>query len=286
MAAGMSRLQPMSMTSSRIAAGDHEFHVNQSGEGSDHHVLWLHGSGPGVTAASNWAGVLEALSDDFHNIAPDMLGFADSTHPDPPPLGGAFLDLRADTMIELMDAMGVQQFDLVGNSMGAGVAAQIAHRVPDRVGRMVFMGAAAGPPAPTPGLKRISTFADDPTVENLAAILESFVYDASPWGDQIQAIAEQRVPRALRPDVMRSHAASFAPDASPPAKVDYGSLTHPSLVVHGADDQVLFLESGMQLFGLLPNAQLHVFGQCGHWVQIERADEFHTLVSSFLKGEY
>lgn len=276
----------MSMTSTQIRAGDHEFHVNESGRGNEHHVLWLHGSGPGVTAVSNWEGVLHGLAGDFHNIAPDMLGFADSTHPDPPPLGGAFLDLRADTMIELMDAMGVEHFDVVGNSMGGGVAAQIAHRVPDRVRRMVFMGAAAGPPAPTPGLKRISTFADDPTVENLATILQSFVYDAGPWGDQIEAVAEQRVPQALRPDVMRSHAATFAPDSPPPTKVDYQALGHPSLVVHGADDQVLFLESGMKLFDLLPNAQLHVFGQCGHWVQIERADEFQTLVSSFLKGEY
>ncbi len=274
----------MPTTSKRITAGANEFNVNQSGEGNDHVVLWLHGSGPGVTAMSNWEGALNDLGGAFHNIAPDMLGFADSTHPDPPPKRGDFLDLRADTMIELMDALGIDQFDLIGNSMGAAVSCQIAHRAPHRVGRMILMGGAKGPPAPTPGLQRVATFGDDPTVANMAAILESFVYDPDPWRDRIQAIAEQRVPRALREDVMRSHAASFAPDGPPPPPVDYGSLTLPALVVHGADDQVLFLQSGVELFESLPNAQIHVFGRCGHWVQIERQDEFNTLVTNFLTG--
>lgn len=269
------------MTTSQIEAGEYSFNVNESGQENDHHVLWLHGSGPGVTASSNWEGALNALADDFHNIAPDMLGFADSSHPDPPPLGGAFLNLRADTMIELMDAMEIEQFDIVGNSMGVGVGCQIAQLVPDRVGRLVLMGGAPGPPAPTPGLKRIATFGDDPTVENLAKILESFVFDPSPHGDLLQRVAEQRVPRALREDVMRSHAASFNPEGGPPRTVDHAALPHKALVVHGADDQVLLLESGLELFGRLSHAEMHIFGQCGHWTQIEKADEFHALVSDF-----
>ncbi len=275
----------MPITSRRVDIGEHYFNVNESGEGNDHTVLWLHGSGPGVTARSNWEGALEALQDDFHNIAPDMIGFADSSHPDPPPQGGAFTDLRADTLIELMTAMSVERFDLVGNSMGVAVAAQIAHLVPERVGRLVFMGGAAGPPQPTPGLKRIMGFGNDPTVDNLAAILESFVYDPGPWGDRLREIAEQRVPRALREDVMRSHKASFASDGAPPRHVDHASLTQPALVIHGAQDEVLLIDSGIGLFKALSNAQLHVFGNCGHWVQIERPGEFHALVRAFLAGE-
>ena len=41
---------------------------------------WLHGSGPGVTAFTNWHYALEQFSGDFYNIAPDVVGFGDSTH--------------------------------------------------------------------------------------------------------------------------------------------------------------------------------------------------------------
>jgi pimeloyl-ACP methyl ester carboxylesterase len=36
------------------------------------------------------------------------------------------------------------------------------------------------------------------------------------------------------------------------------------------------------LLALIPNAQLHVFGHCGHWTQIERMAEFNAIVDAFL----
>ena len=58
-------------------------------------------------------------------------------------------------------------------------------------------------------------------------------------------------------------------------------ITSPTLLVHGRDDRVIPLQNTMTLLELLPNARAHIFGQCGHWTQIEHAAEFNALVTSF-----
>ncbi|MEL0249664.1 MAG: alpha/beta hydrolase, partial [Actinomycetota bacterium] len=57
----------------------------------------------------------------------------------------------------------------------------------------------------------------------------------------------------------------------------------PTLLVHGRDDQVIPLEASLRLLDLIDNSQLHVFGRCGHWTQIERSEEFAALISDFLQ---
>lgn len=63
-------------------------------------------------------------------------------------------------------------------------------------------------------------------------------------------------------------------------------MTHPILLVHGRDDVVVPLETSLWLLPRLPRVQLHVFGQCSHWVQIEKREGFNALVSSFLHGQF
>jgi len=54
-----------------------------------------------------------------------------------------------------------------------------------------------------------------------------------------------------------------------------------TLVVHGHDDQVIPVSNAYKFIKLLPRAQLHVFGRCGHWTQIEQADRFNRLLMDF-----
>ena len=59
-------------------------------------------------------------------------------------------------------------------------------------------------------------------------------------------------------------------------------LPQPTLIIHGRDDQVIPLEASERLLRLIPHAQLHVFGECGPWVQIEKAADFTRLLIDFL----
>src|SRR5271166_3366918 len=183
-----------------VTLGDVTFHLSTSGEPGSLPVLWLHGSGPGVTALTNWHGALESLSRDFYNIAPDVIGFGDSTHPDPPPQGiAAFTTLRVQTLAALLDHLGIDTVDIIGNSMGGIVGLCLALAHSQRVRRIILMGAGGAPLAPTPGLLSLILFYDNPTVEAMRALLPKFLADPAVFGDQLDRIAAERIPRATRP---------------------------------------------------------------------------------------
>jgi pimeloyl-ACP methyl ester carboxylesterase len=60
-------------------------------------------------------------------------------------------------------------------------------------------------------------------------------------------------------------------------------IAAPTLIVHGREDQVIPLQNAHDLLQAIPDAQLHVFGRCGHWTQLEHADAFNELVTRFLR---
>lgn len=273
-----------------VIVGEHTFHVSESGPRDAEPIVWLHGSGPGATALSNWEGMLGDLGDTYHCVAPDIIGFGDSTHPDPPPQGlGAFTDLRVDTLLALLDVLGLGRVNLVGNSMGGIISLALALKAPEHVGRIVLMGSGGAPVEGTltPGLLKLISFYDDPTADNMAELLTSFVHDPAFFGDRLQEIAAARLPRATRPEVERSHRATFGPGTTP-LGIDEDSLAtlpHLVLVVHGNDDRIVPLAAGQWFAKHLPNARLEVFPDTGHWLQIEQGPRFAELLRSFLAEE-
>lgn len=62
------------------------------------------------------------------------------------------------------------------------------------------------------------------------------------------------------------------------------AIATPTLLIHGREDKVVPLAVSVTMLDLLPNADLHVFSRCGHWTQIERADEFSALVANYVEG--
>ncbi len=62
---------------------------------------------------------------------------------------------------------------------------------------------------------------------------------------------------------------------------DIRALPHDTLVIHGREDQIIPLANSVTLANWIPRSQLHVFGRCGHWTQIEHAVRFNKLVSNF-----
>jgi 2-hydroxymuconate-semialdehyde hydrolase len=71
-------------------------------------------------------------------------------------------------------------------------------------------------------------------------------------------------------------------DALASRERDIRALPNESLVIHGREDKVIPLSNAITLTEWIDRAQLHVFGRCGHWTQIEHAARFATLVGDFL----
>ena len=59
------------------------------------------------------------------------------------------------------------------------------------------------------------------------------------------------------------------------------ALDRETLIVHGRDDRIIPLDSSIALHRLIPRSQLHVFGRCGHWTQIEQNARFCRLIADF-----
>jgi 2-hydroxymuconate-semialdehyde hydrolase len=121
----------------------------------------------------------------------------------------------------------------------------------------------------------------------MRGLLDIFAYDRSLVNDEL---AELRYQASIRPGFQESFSAMFpAPrqrwvDAMASAEVDIKALKQQTLIIHGRDDRVIPLSNSLTLNNWIADSQLHVFGRCGHWVQIEHNRDFNRLVSNFLAG--
>ncbi len=262
----------------RIRTGSFETNLHDLGQGAP--LLMIHGSGPGVSAYANWRLAMPALAAARRVIAPDMVGFGFTDRP----AGVAYtMATWVQQALDVMDALGVAQADVVGNSFGGGLALALAIQAPQRVRRLVLMGSVGVPFAITEGLDAVWGY--QPSFESMRRLMDWFAFDRSLVTDEL---AELRYQASIRPGFQESFAAMFpAPrqrwvDAMASAEASIRALPHQTLVIHGREDQVIPLQNSLTLATLIPRAQLHVFGQCGHWTQIEHAARFNRLVADFL----
>ena len=261
-----------------IQAAGIETNYHDVGEGFP--VLMIHGSGPGVSAWANWRLVMPGLAEQRRVIAPDMAGFGYSQRRG---VGDYNMDAWVEQAVGLMDALDLEKADLVGNSFGGALALALAIRHPRRVRRLVLMGSVGVPFEITPGLDAVWGY--QPSLAEMRRLLDIFAWDRSLVNDEL---ARLRYEASIRPGFQEAFAAMFpAPrqrwvDAMGSREADIRALPHETLVIHGRDDQVIPLANSITLASWISRSQLHVFGRCGHWTQIEHGARFVRLVGDFL----
>lgn len=261
----------------------------RSGSPTAETVVLLHGGGPGANAGSNWRDFIPTLSADYQVLAPDLVGYGHTDHPEdmPSSLTG-WMRMRVEQVLALMDDLQLGQVHVVGNSMGGALAMHLVMTAPDRFGRVALMGSAGGQAQPTPEIARMLGFYKDPSINALENLTKWFVYDEETLNESIETIVKDRYQELMRPEVRRSYESFFS---SPPTEMAVPPsalrrMPHPFLIVHGREDRFVTPDSSVFLQSHLPNAQLHIFNRCGHWVQIERRDSFAALLRGFLADKY
>jgi len=251
-------------------------------------LILLHGSGPGVTGMENFAGNLSFYASRFRTYVPDLPGYGRS---DPSPDG---TDRTRESILAMMDALGIERASLIGNSYGGIVASQFAAAYPDRVDRIVLIGGLGYnlfAPFPNEGINLLSAFAEDPTADRLRQWLHSMVWDKSLVTDEL---VERRLAQALEPNTrattqrMYSRASlemigKFASGVAGIKGLEYlGDITCPVLLTWGMDDRVSQMDRALLPMRIIPDCQVHLFPRCGHWVMIEAKAEFEAVTMAFL----
>ena len=274
----------------KIKTGNYETTALVGGDKSKETIIFLHGSGPGVSGTSNWKGVLPHYEEKFHVLAPDIIGFGETDHPEELPKNGAlWMKERVNQIINMMDELGIEKAHLVGNSLGGVISFFLLMNAPERFDRVVLMGAGGGLKEPTPELAKLATFHRDPDPVAFKNLLRWFLTDESLLENELDQIVSERLEMFLRPEVRRSYEGFFSVNQLsdmlvPPAALR--RMKNEMLLIHGHEDRFVPVESSLYAMNYLPNAQLHIFKGCGHWAQVEQKERFLKLTLDFFKGEF
>lgn len=269
--------------------GGLKLHYHEAGGEHPETVILLHGGGPGASAWSNFGRNLPEFAKNYRTLAIDQPGFGRSDKPTEHP---QYFRHSADAVVGLMDELGIERAHFVGNSLGGGTSVRLALNHPKRAGRLVLMGPGGlsvnlFAPDPTEGIKNLGRFSapPGPSREKLEAFLRIMVHDQSLITDELidERFAAASAPESLA--AMKAMGKSFAqPDTYEEGMLwrEAHRLRQRVLLIWGREDRVNPLDGALLALKLIPRAQLHVFGGCGHWAQLEKFDEFNRLALDFL----
>lgn len=249
--------------------------------------VMLHGGGPGASAWSNFGSALPRFAPNFRTLLVDQPGFGGS---DKPEVTANYFRHSAGYLVRFLDELQIDRIHLLGNSLGGGTAMRFALEYPDRVGRLVLMGPGGMSlnlfhADPTEGVQRLMDFSMAPSREALRAFISTMVVDQSLVTDELveERFADATAPGSL--EAMRSMGASFwNPEWAEDGMLwrDAHRLRKHTLLTWGREDRVNPLDGALVALKQIPKAQLHVFPHCGHWAQIEAAEEFAEVATAFL----
>jgi pimeloyl-ACP methyl ester carboxylesterase len=256
------------------------------GEGTP--VVFLHGSGPGVTGWANFGANLPALSGAMRCIVVDQPGFGASGRPEA--YDRNYLRYSAEAVLGLLDALELPTVALVGNSMGADVAVRLTLDHPQRVSRLLLngpggTGATILGPSPSEGITRLMEFNADPSREKMVAWLRTMLSDQRRLTDEL---VESRMAAASQPGAVKNLQDAYATFYDPamaeplPLFAEVHRIRQPVLMLWGRDDRVAPVEGALFPARRMARCDLRIFSRCGHWVQVERKAEFERAALEFL----
>jgi 2-hydroxymuconate-semialdehyde hydrolase len=251
--------------------------------GSGKPVLLLHGAGKG---GIQWYTVIGPLSDHFHVIAPDIVGYGESDKP-----SASYDRLFFSSWLRgFVDALNLEKVSLVGTSQGGAIALQFVLDNPERVDRLVLVNSA--------GLCKVTQ--NIPVNLKVRMMWQELFPSsaASRWFLEHHALFDARkIDQAMLDleeygrEVLRMPGGRRAfwqgrgrgVEAIPVEQLE--QILHPTLVIWGEEDQAFPLPSAKAAVEVIPNAQLRVVSRAGHICFLERPAEFSRVLLEFLIEE-
>jgi pimeloyl-ACP methyl ester carboxylesterase len=271
----------------RATLHGHEVAYRMAGEGPV--VVLIHGM---AGSSRTWRDVIPLLARDHTVIAPDLPGHGESAKP----LGDYSLGAYASGLRDLVGgALGIERATLVGQSLGGGVAMQLAYQHPELCERLVLVGS-GGLGREVSWILRLLAL---PASEVVMPIL--FPRRVREGGDRVGAFLRERGIRAphlaemwsayasltdpeTRHAFLRTLRAVVGPGGQTVSATNrlYLARAVPSLIVWGRRDDIIPVEHAYRAHELLPGSRLEIFEDAGHFLHAEEPTRFAGVLTDFI----
>jgi pimeloyl-ACP methyl ester carboxylesterase len=260
--------------------------VNYVDAGDGPALVFVHGLG---ASWQSWLENIPEFARDHRVVAMDLPGFGLTPEPDDDegisiPRYGRFVN-------GLCDELGLRDVELVGNSMGGYIAAEVAIQFPDRVNRLVLISAAGISSAETLAAP-ILTFGRVATAIATNTAARHRKLAARPVTRHCSLALVARHPRLLKPDLAYE---GFFKGAGKPgfddalrASLDYDfrdrlpDVKVPTLIVWGEKDSIIPVRDADEFERLIEDSRKVVMKDTGHIPMAERPATFNDLLVDFL----
>jgi pimeloyl-ACP methyl ester carboxylesterase len=265
------------------------FNYIDVGSGDGDPVVLVHGLGG---QWQNWLENIPRLAQSRRVVAMDLPGFGCT--PEPEDDEGITITRYGRWVNELANRLGLETVDLVGNSMGGYIAAEVAIQFPERVSRLVLVSAAGISSAevlqmPILTIGRVAAAVASNSVTRYRRLA------ARPVTRHMSLALVARHPRLLKADL--AYEGFFKGGGKPGfddalrASLDYdfrdrlSDVKVPTLIVWGERDSIIPIRDADEFERLIEDSRKVVMKDCGHIAMAERPDAFNDVLVDFLDEE-
>lgn len=249
--------------------------------GTGHPLLLIHGASPGASSLVNWKLNIEPLAAaGFTVYSYDQPGFGYTENP-----SDHSIEYRVTHAKALLNALKLDRFHVLGNSVGGYIAARLAledHRAKTFVtttsGSLSPQGSAASQSLAAKHAADLREY--EPSLENMRKLTLGTIFNK-------ELVTEELVRERYEMSVGKNYEAQVQRRAAARQRPVYDELNKlrvRALLLWGNNDHGVSVERGVELFQRIPGAEFHLFDNCAHWVQWDQADRFNRLVIDFLRG--
>ena len=269
-----------------VSIHGHDVSYRTGGEGPA--VLLIHGM---AGSSRTWKDVMPILAEDHTVLSPDLLGHGESAKP----MGDYSLGAFASGLRDLMGVLGIERATIVGQSLGGGVAMQLAYQHPELAERLVLV-CAGGLGRDVSWMLRALTLPGSELV--MPVIFPPFVRDRgnaiskalSDKGIRAPHVAEMWQAYASlagaenRRAFLRTLRAVVDPGGQTVSAMDriYLAAGLPTLIVWGDNDPIIPLAHGLAAHEAIEGSRLEIMEGCGHFPHVEAPVEFAAILEDFL----
>ncbi|MBU0806310.1 MAG: alpha/beta hydrolase [Gammaproteobacteria bacterium] len=262
----------------QISVHDLNIHYYEGGPSDAQTILLVHGF---AANKDNWLRFARHLTQDYRVIAHDLPGFGASSKP----AGSYDIGTQTERLADIIDALGLDQLHLMGNSMGGHISALYAARYPTRIRSLTLLdNAGITSPQPSELRLRLSRGETNPLVvkspEDFQRLL-AFIFVKPPYlPESLKGyFAEQAAHNSAHYEQIFAHLV----ERYIPLEPELSKIQAPTLIIWGAEDRVLDVSSVEVMQPLLHKPHVVIMPNTGHAPMIEQPELTAQHLRAFLK---